>query len=67
MRLSSFSARAAFIAAQDPVISVATKKKERGTGHTIQPSTRKLATLDDLSSYAADAGITIPAEIKDAC
>jgi Rhodopirellula transposase DDE domain len=37
------------------------------TGHTIQPSTRKLTTLDDLYNYAAEAGITIPAEIRDAC
>ena len=39
------------------------------TGHTIepQPSTTKLATLDDLYRYAAAQGITRPAKIKTAC
>ena len=37
------------------------------TGHTIEPSTTKLATLDDLYRYAAAHGITKPAEIKTAC
>jgi Rhodopirellula transposase DDE domain len=31
------------------------------TGHTIQHASHKLATLDDLYRYAAQAGITIPA------
>ena len=39
----------------------------RQTGHTIEPSTTKLATLDDLYRYAAAKGITKPAEIKAAC
>jgi hypothetical protein len=34
------------------------------TGHTIEPSTTKLATLDDLYRYATAQGITKPAEIK---
>ena len=37
------------------------------TGHTIEPSTTKLATLDDLYRYATAHGITKPAEIKTAC
>ena len=37
------------------------------TGHTIQPSPRKLTTLADLYAYATEAGITIPAELKTAC
>jgi hypothetical protein len=36
------------------------------TGHAIQPSTRKLATLDDLYRYTAEQGIHIP-QIKAAC
>ncbi len=36
-------------------------------GHTTQPATAKLATLDDLYTYATSAGITIPAMIKTAC
>ena len=39
----------------------------RQTGHTIEPSTTKLATLDDLYRYAAESGIPKPAEIKTAC
>jgi transposase len=39
----------------------------RQTGHTIEPSPHKLATLDDLYRYAAAQGITKPAEIKTAC
>jgi len=39
----------------------------RQTGHTIEPSTTKIATLDDLYRYAAESGITKPAEIKTAC
>ncbi len=39
----------------------------RQTGHTIQPAPHKLATLDDLYSYAAAHGINPPAEIKTAC
>ncbi len=39
----------------------------RQTGHTIEPSTTKLATLDDLYSYAAAQGIPKPAEINTAC
>jgi len=39
----------------------------RQTGHTIEPSTTKLATLDDLYRYAAESAITKPAEIKTAC
>ncbi len=39
----------------------------RQTGHTIQPSPHKLATLNDLYSHAAAAGISIPAEIKTGC
>jgi len=38
----------------------------RQTGHTIEPSTTKLATLDDLYRYAAESAITKPAEIKTA-
>jgi Rhodopirellula transposase DDE domain len=34
------------------------------TGHTIEPSIRKLTTLDDLYRHAAAHGITIPAKIK---
>jgi Rhodopirellula transposase DDE domain len=37
------------------------------TGHTTQPAPRKLTTLADLYAYAAQAGITIPAELKPAC
>ena len=37
------------------------------TGHTIQPSTTKLATLDDLYRYATAHGIPTPAEINTAC
>ncbi len=37
------------------------------TGHTIEPSPHKLATLDDLHRYAAAQGITKPAKIKTAC
>jgi transposase len=36
------------------------------TGHTIQPATSKLATLDDLYRYAADHGIPAPDKIKTA-
>ena len=36
----------------------------RQTGHTIEPSPRKLTTLDDLYRYAAAHGITTPAMIK---
>jgi hypothetical protein len=36
----------------------------RQTGHTIEPSPRKLTTLDDLYHYAAAHDITIPAMIK---
>jgi transposase len=36
----------------------------RQTGHTIEPSPRKLTTLDDLYRYAAAQGITTPAMIK---
>ncbi|MGO8890657.1 MAG: ISAzo13 family transposase [Streptosporangiaceae bacterium] len=39
----------------------------RQTGHTIEPSPHKLATLDDLYRYAAAQGITKPAQIKTAC
>jgi transposase len=39
----------------------------RQTGHTIEPSTTKLTTLDDLYRYATAHGITVPAEIKTAC
>ena len=39
----------------------------RQTGHTIEPSPHKLATLDDLYRYAAAQGIIKPAEIKTAC
>ena len=39
----------------------------RQTGHTIQPSTTKLATLDDLYRYATAHGINIPAQINTAC
>ncbi len=39
----------------------------RQTGHTIEPSTTKIATLDDLYRYAVESGITKPAEIKTAC
>src|SRR2546428_533769 len=39
----------------------------RQTGHTIEPSPTKLATLDDLYRYAAESAITKPAEIKTAC
>jgi len=37
------------------------------TGNTIQPASRKLATLDDLYHHAATAGITTPATINPAC
>ena len=37
------------------------------TGNAIQPSTRKLTTLDDLYRYAAANGIAPPAQIKTAC
>ena len=37
------------------------------TGHTIPPATHKLATLDDLCTYATAHGITTPAKIKAAC
>ena len=37
------------------------------TGHTIQPSTTKLATLDDLYRDATAHGIPTPAEINTAC
>jgi hypothetical protein len=37
------------------------------TGHTIEPSPHKLATLDDLYRYAAAQGITKPAQTKTAC
>ena len=37
------------------------------TGNTITPAPRTLATLDDLRQYAADHGITNPAETKPAC
>jgi hypothetical protein len=36
-------------------------------GHTPQPSTRQLTTLNDLYAYAAGHGITVPAMIKTAC
>jgi hypothetical protein len=39
----------------------------RQTGHTIQPSPHKLATLDDLYRYATAHGITVPAQINPAC
>ena len=39
----------------------------RQTGHTVEPSPHKLATLDDLYRYAAAQGIIKPAEIKTAC
>ena len=39
----------------------------RQAGHTIQPGTATLATLDDLYHHATAAGITIPAEINTAC
>ena len=39
----------------------------RQTGHTIEPSPHKLATLDDLYRYAAAQGIAKPAEVKTAC
>jgi hypothetical protein len=39
----------------------------RQAGHTIQPGTTRLATLDDLYRYATAAGITIPAKINTAC
>src|SRR5216683_5332996 len=38
----------------------------RQTGHTIEPSPHKLATLDDLYRYAAAQGIAKPAEVKTA-
>jgi hypothetical protein len=44
-----------------------TRQLLRQTGHAIQPSPRKLATLDDLYRYAAEQGIPTPAEIKAAC
>jgi hypothetical protein len=37
------------------------------TGHTIHPATARLATLDDLCTYAAAAGIPIPPKINSAC
>jgi hypothetical protein len=36
-------------------------------GYAIQPGAHQLASLDDLASLAATAGITIPTEIKTAC
>jgi transposase len=39
----------------------------RQAGHTIQPATARLATLDDLYRYATAAGITIPEKINTAC
>jgi hypothetical protein len=36
-------------------------------GHTIHPSPRRLATLDDLYSLATAEGISVPADIKTAC
>jgi transposase len=36
-------------------------------GHTIQPSTRRLTTLDDLRNLAATEGIAIPPRINTAC
>jgi transposase len=39
----------------------------RQTGHTIEPSPHKLATLDDLYRYAAAQGLIKPAQIKTAC
>jgi hypothetical protein len=36
-------------------------------GHTIQPSGRRLATLDDLRNLAATEGIMIPPQINAAC
>jgi transposase len=39
----------------------------RQTGHTIQPSTTKLTTLNDLYRYATKHGINIPAQINTAC
>ena len=36
-------------------------------GHAIQPGPHRLASLDDLHSLAATAGITVPPEIKTAC
>jgi hypothetical protein len=36
-------------------------------GHTIQPASRKLTTLSDLCTYAAEHGINVPAMIKTAC
>jgi transposase len=37
------------------------------TGHTIQPSPARLATLDDLYRHATAHGITAPAQTKSAC
>ena len=36
-------------------------------GHAFQPGPHRLASLNDLSSLAIEAGITIPSEIKTAC
>jgi Rhodopirellula transposase DDE domain len=36
-------------------------------GHTIRPGPRRLASLDDLYSLAAEAEITLPPQIKTAC
>src|SRR5208282_3129886 len=44
-----------------------TRKLLDQAGHTIQPSPRRLASLDDLHSLATAEGITIPSEIKAAC
>jgi len=36
-------------------------------GHAIQPGPHRLASLDDLTSFASAQGITAPPEIKTAC
>jgi len=35
-------------------------------GHVIQPSPHRLASLDDLTSFASAQGITAPPEVKTA-
>jgi DDE family transposase len=47
--------------------TTAIRRLLRQTGHTIQPATSKLTTLNDLYNYATAHGINLPAPTETAC